>query len=100
MEFEWDEEKARANLAKHGVSFDMTSVVFYGQTAVEDIDDRFDYGEERIVRTGTVKGTLIRVTFTMRGDVIRIISARRATVNEQQDYLIETGTRWPPDAED
>jgi uncharacterized protein len=100
MEFEWDEEKARANLAKHGVSFDEATRVFDDPAGIQDLDDRFDYGEERTVATGQVEGVVLKVTFTMRGDICRIISARRAKKHEEQDYYIEVGIRWTPDAQD
>ncbi len=99
MEFEWDEKKAAANSRMHGISFDEAAKVFNDPFVIEDIDDRFDYGEERIVATGHVQGVVLKVTFTMRGAICRIISARRATKHEEQDYFIEAGTRWTPDAQ-
>jgi uncharacterized protein len=99
MEFEWDSEKAAANLQKHGVSFDDAAQVFHDPVGIEDLDDRFEYGEERIVATGLVQGVVLKVTCTMRDDVCRIISARKATKHEEQDYYIEAGNRWTPDAQ-
>ena len=54
--------------------------------AVEEIDDREDYGEERINVLGMRQGVILRVTYTERGDRIRIISAPRATKHEQDHY--------------
>jgi uncharacterized DUF497 family protein len=56
---------------------------------VERIDDREDYGEERIQLVGMCEGVLLHVTYTERGERIRIISARRAERHEQDDYYRE-----------
>jgi uncharacterized protein len=85
-EFEWDAEKAEANLAKHGVSFEVAIGVFEDRHAIEWIDDREDYGEERFVISGNVQSALLTVVYTERGERIRIISARRATRREQEEY--------------
>jgi uncharacterized DUF497 family protein len=55
----------------------------------ERIDDREDYGEERINLLGMCQGVILHVTYTERGERIRIISARLATRNEQDDYYRE-----------
>jgi len=86
FQFEWDEAKATANYAKHGVSFDRARLVFSDPTGVAESDDRDDYGEDRFTRVGMVEGVLLFVAYTERGDRIRIPSARRATKNEQDDY--------------
>jgi uncharacterized protein len=80
--FEWDD----TNYAKHGVSFDHARLAFADVFAVSEIDDRFNYDEERSIVTGMVAGTLLFVAFTERGDRVRIIMARRATKHEQDDY--------------
>ena len=88
MEFEWDEAKAKANLRLHGVSFELAQTVFRDAFAVERLDDREDYGEDRFVIIGMATGqTLLFVAYTERNDRIRIISARRATQNEEADYF-------------
>jgi uncharacterized protein len=56
---------------------------------VERIDAREDYGEERINLVGLCNGTLVHVTYTERGERIRIISARRTEKHEQDDYYRE-----------
>lgn len=75
--FEWDERKSSANLAKHGVDFDAI-FEFDWLTSVEVEDDRFDYGEDRLVAIGWLRGDLYTVTFTWRGDIMRIISLRKS----------------------
>jgi uncharacterized DUF497 family protein len=88
LEFEWDQAKSQANLQAHGVSFDLATTVFKDPFAVERLDDREDYGEERFVVIGMAEGNVILfVAYTEREDRIRIISARRATQNEQADYV-------------
>ena len=72
----------------HGVSFDLAKTVFKDPLAVERLDDREDYGEERFVIIGMAEGrVVVFVAYTEREERIRIISARRATQNEQDDYF-------------
>lgn len=72
----------------HGVSFDLAKTVFKDPFAVERLDDREDYGEERLVIIGMAEGRVVLfVAYTERKERIRIISARRATQNEQDDYF-------------
>jgi uncharacterized DUF497 family protein len=87
--FEWDETKAAENYAKHGVSFETATKVFRDPFAVERLDDREDYGEERFVLIGSAESTTLAVVYTERNGRIRIISARRATRIEENDYFIE-----------
>lgn len=83
--YEWDEKKAASNIAKHGVAFDAI-YDFDWLTAVEVEDDRFDYGEQRLVAIGWLRGVLHTVTFTWRGDMMRIISLRNADKRDQKYY--------------
>ena len=88
LEFEWHDAKADANLQSHGVSFDLAMTVFSDPFAVERLDDREDYGEERFVIIGTAEGNVVLfVAYAEREQRIRIISARRATQYEQDDYF-------------
>jgi len=87
--FEWDQVKADANSRNHGVTFDQAMKVFFDPFAVERIDDRVAYGEERINAVGRSDGILLHVTYTERGERVRIVSARRATRHEQDDYYRE-----------
>ena len=84
--FEWDAPKARSNLIKHGVSFEAASRVFDDLFAVERLDEESDASEIRSLTTGMVNDVLLTVVHTERGERIRIISARKATGYEQQDY--------------
>ena len=86
MEFEWDDAKAARNLRDHGVSFAQATAAFGDPFAVEWIDDRRAYGEERVNLLGMCEGVILHVTYTERGQRIRIISARRAERHEQDDY--------------
>jgi uncharacterized DUF497 family protein len=88
-EFEWDDTKTVSNLREHGLAFHQALKAFQDLFAVERIDAREDYGEERINLVGLCDGILIHVTYTERGDRIRIISARRAERHEQGDYYRE-----------
>jgi len=87
--FEWDLAKASDNYVKHGVSFDLATLAFKDPFGIERADDREDYGEDRLILIGAAEGTLLTVVFTERNDRIRIISARRSTKREQDDYFIE-----------
>jgi uncharacterized protein len=88
LEFEWHDAKAEANFEAHGVSFDLAKTVFKDPFAVERLDDREDYGERRFVIIGMAEGRVVLfVAYTEREERIRIISARRATQNEQNDYF-------------
>ena len=88
LEFEWDKAKAEANFRRHGVSFDLAKAVFRDPFAIERLDDREEYGEKRFVIVGAAEGkALLFVAYTEREERIRIISARRATQNEQDDYF-------------
>jgi uncharacterized protein len=86
LEFEWNDDKAVVNLRVHGVAFHEATKAFRDPFAVERIDARRDYGEERINLVGMCDGALVHVTYTERGDRIRLISARRAERHEQEDY--------------
>ncbi len=88
LEFEWHEAKAEVNLRDHGVSFELAKTVFKDPFAIERLDDRENYGELRYVLIGMAEGqVLLYVAYTEREDRIRIISARRVTQHEQEDYF-------------
>jgi uncharacterized protein len=90
LEFEWNEDKAATNWRDHGVAFQEAVKAFQDPFAVEHIDDREDYGEERINLIGMCEGVLVHVTYTERSEErIRIISARRAKPHEQDHYYRE-----------
>jgi len=89
LKFEWNKSKAKDNFERHGVTFDLAKEVFRDPFAVEFLDERQEYGEERFVIIGLVAAHLLYVAYTERRDAIRIISARRATKHEQETYLQE-----------
>lgn len=85
MEFEWDEQKRTSNLRKHDVDFADVTSMFRGYI-LEYYDDRYNYGEERFIAIGQTDGKMFFVVYTVRDNVIRLISARRANKNERRDY--------------
>ena len=86
MEFEWDQAKARMNFLRHGVSFEDAARAFEDAFALEWLDVREAYGEERSVAVAMVRNAILYVVFTERGGKTRIISARKANGNERNDY--------------
>ncbi|MGD7036177.1 BrnT family toxin [Methylotuvimicrobium buryatense] len=87
MDFEWDETKAFSNQKKHGISFFEASEVFNDDFSSCVLDPDHSYEEERYLLFGvSQKGTPLVVSFTERGDNIRIISARRMTNREHKAY--------------
>jgi uncharacterized DUF497 family protein len=90
LQFEWDEDKAAANLDKHGVSF-LTAAELFANEMIEKVDDREDYGEVRFIALGRVELDVYRVVYTWRGDMlVRIISAQKASKHEREFYYRET----------
>jgi hypothetical protein len=87
MRFEWDENKAAANLAKHGVSFEEAATVF-GDLLSDTFDDPDHSAEERrFVIIGTSeRGRMLIVAHTDDGDTVRLISAREPTRGEREFY--------------
>jgi uncharacterized protein len=89
--FEWDDAKAKANVKKHGVLFEVAVQAFDDPFAVST-QDRFENGEERWQTIGLVNGALLLlVAHTLRDmdtgeELIRIISARRPTKHERKSY--------------
>ena len=92
IKFEWDPVKAEVNRENHKVGFEQARDVFKDALAVDELDDREDYGEDRFNRIGMVEGRLLVVTYTGRTDedsgdeIIRIISARLAERRERRRY--------------
>ena len=87
--FEWDDKKAEANLEKHGVSFDEASTVFYDPYAlvIEDIDHSYDENRFVIVGVSSTARTLtVCHCYRATNELIRIISARKATTGEESEY--------------
>jgi uncharacterized DUF497 family protein len=87
--FEWDEAKARGNLEKHDVSF-LTAAAIFLNERLERVDDREDYGEVRWIALGRAGTEVYRVIYTWRSEtLVRIISAQRASKNEEETYYRE-----------
>jgi hypothetical protein len=90
MAFEWDERKAASNLQKHDVSFDEAIQAFDDPCRVEEFDVMSaEYREDRTKLIGFSERRLLTVSFTNRGDRIRIISARKASKKEHDHYQSE-----------
>jgi hypothetical protein len=89
LKFRWNKAKARKNYRKHSVTFDLAKAVFNDAFAIELLDDRCDYGEARFVIIGMVEGRILYVAYSERDDVIKMISARRATKHEEQAYYAQ-----------
>ncbi len=85
MEFTWDEAKRRNNILKHSIDFSDAKIVFSGATFTFE-DDRFNYGEQRFITLGMLYNQVVVMAHTEQDNVIRIISMRKATKNEQKIY--------------
>ena len=86
MKFEWNEQKNLENIRRHGIDFQDVSDIFQYYMLI-DLDDRYDYGEERWLGIGMLRNRLAVIVFTERdNDTIRIISARQANKYERQIY--------------
>src|ERR1700740_1659241 len=83
--FEWDENKRRSNVIKHGIDFSDATEAFYDPAALTFLSP-YTTHERRYVTIGAVRGVLIAVVSTSRGGAIRIISARAARRSERQKY--------------
>lgn len=87
MQFEWDENKAASNLTKHGVLFEEAKTVFEDPLYIDFYDPDHSEDEGRYLIVGeSSQGRLLIVSYTEKGDFIRIISAREVTRTEQKVY--------------
>ncbi|MBI1787044.1 MAG: BrnT family toxin [Acidobacteria bacterium] len=94
MSFDWDAEKASANLKKHGVSFKEASSVFFDPLAATGDDPDHSFGERRFLTFGMSScGRLLVVAHAEANEVLRIIAARRATRAERKFYEEAQETR-------
>jgi uncharacterized DUF497 family protein len=87
--FEWDEDKNKSNLKKHGISFEEAKTVFYDENATEFFDEKNSKKEDRFIMLGFSNHLRLLVVchcFRKRNSSIRIISARKATKNESEYY--------------
>ena len=87
MDFEWDPEKAEDNLAKHGVSFAEATEIFGDDLSSTAADPEHSHGERRYLIFGRSRSDkYLVVSFTERGDTLRLISARAMTRRERKAY--------------
>jgi len=87
VQFDWDEQKAIRNMAKHQISFDEAQTVFDDLMFITIVDDEHSRDEERYISIGiSNRGRLLMVAHTDRENQLRIISSRRATRREEQFY--------------
>ena len=90
MNYEWDETKNRRNRVKHGLAFEDAEQVFAGPCVTFE-DDRFDYGELRLITLGLLAGRVVVIAHAPRGEVTRIISMRKANRREKKIYQERPG---------
>ena len=90
MRFEWDETKRRSNLHDHEIDFAAVEneEIFAGET-VTRVDDRFEYGESRFLTLGLLNGEVVAIIHTETDEVVRLISVRKASQNEENIYFKE-----------
>ncbi len=87
LDFEWDEDKASANLKKHRVSFDEAKTIFGDPFATTINDSLHSVGERRFIDVGRSEtGKILVVSYTQRGRRIRLINCRVATKAERRTY--------------
>ncbi|MDY0073175.1 MAG: BrnT family toxin [Thauera sp.] len=86
MEFEWDEAKSQACAQQRRFNFDYAACAFFDPNRIVEPDTRRDYGEERFRLIGMIEGRLYVVIYTLRGTLIRIVSARKANQREVKRY--------------
>jgi uncharacterized protein len=92
MEFEWDENKNKGNITKHGIDFQQAKQIFEDPNLLTYEDTRFSYGEAREISIGQLllttqsKIIIAVVVHTDRGGKIRLISARKASKQERIEY--------------
>lgn len=88
MHFEWDVEKEQKNIKKHKIDFTLASTVFADAGRIELYDEDHSLDEDRYITIGRIYGSMVVVTmvYTEREEIIRIISARKATKEERGAY--------------
>ena len=83
--YEWNETKNRANISKHGLSFEDANIVFSGPCVTLE-DSRHDYDEKRFITLGPLAGRVVVIAHTSRDENTRVISMRKANRREQEIY--------------
>lgn len=87
--FEWDIDKEKANIKKHGLDFCVAALCYLDNNAIEYFDKEHSDFEERWACIGTFSNLIVKIIYTRRENVIRIISARMATKKEEAAYYGE-----------
>lgn len=85
LRFEWDEEKAKINQRKHGISFETAALVFEDEERIEIFDEEHSGQEDRYITIG-MAGEVLFVVYTERREAVRLISARLANARERSLY--------------
>ena len=88
MQFDWDDEKEKINIVKHGIDFSTAALVFGDTNRIEKYDGLHSDSEDRYITISKITGVavVVMVAYTMRGTLTRIISARIATKREMGAY--------------
>lgn len=88
MQFEWDEEKEKKNIEKHGIDFETAARVFGDENRLEFYDETHSESEDRYITIGLIDKVayIVMVVYTEREEAIRLISARKATKQEGRMY--------------
>ena len=86
--FHWDEAKRQSNLSKHGFDFADASLLFDGTTFTRE-DVRFSYGERRFITLGLLLTSVVVLAHTENRNTLRVISLRKATSRESQEYFYQ-----------
>ena len=87
LQFEWDSRKAQVNKRKHGITFEEASTIFGDPLSITIPDPAHSIGEDRLITIGTsADGKVVVVVHIYYNDIVRIISARKATGNERRQY--------------
>lgn len=88
MLFEWDKEKEKINITKHGIDFTTAAKIFKDENRIEMYDEEHSDFEDRYVTIGTIGSVayVVVVVYTERKEAIRLISARKATNQERRMY--------------
>ena len=88
MQFEWDDEKEKSNIEKHGIDFSTAALVFGDNNRIEKYDELHSIDEDRYITIGRISEVtvVVMVVYTEREALTRIISARLATKREEEAY--------------
>ena len=85
MRVTFDRAKRDATFGQRGLAFEDAAIVFDGST-LDMVGDRFDYGEERVISVGRLRGRMVIVVWTQRGNARHVISMRKANEREEKRF--------------